>query len=132
MKSLSRVRLLVTPWTAAHQAPPSMDFPGKGTGVGCHCLLRILDEIRQFNGERIVFSVNEDKQLILWLFSHQVMSKSLQPHGLQHTRLLFPPLSPSLLKFMSIEPVMASKPPSSLSSIFPSIRVFSKYPHAKE
>ena len=30
----------VTPWTAAHQAPPSIDFPGKSTGVGCHCLLR--------------------------------------------------------------------------------------------
>ena len=26
MKSLSRVRLLVTPWTAANQAPPSMGF----------------------------------------------------------------------------------------------------------
>ena len=26
MKSLSRVRLLATPWTAAHQAPPSMGF----------------------------------------------------------------------------------------------------------
>ena len=26
MKSLSRVRLFVTPWTAAHQAPPSMGF----------------------------------------------------------------------------------------------------------
>ena len=26
MKSLSRVRLLVTPWTAALQAPPSMGF----------------------------------------------------------------------------------------------------------
>ena len=25
-KSLSRVQLLVTPWTAAHQAPPSMGF----------------------------------------------------------------------------------------------------------
>ena len=40
MKSLSRVQLPATPWTAAHQAPPSMDFPGKSTGVGCHCLLR--------------------------------------------------------------------------------------------
>ena len=40
VKSLSRVRPLATPWTAAYQAPPSMDFPGKGTGVGCHCLLR--------------------------------------------------------------------------------------------
>ena len=26
VKSLSRVRLFVTPWTAAHQAPPSMGF----------------------------------------------------------------------------------------------------------
>ena len=26
VKSLSRVRLLVTPWTTAHQAPPSMEF----------------------------------------------------------------------------------------------------------
>ena len=35
VKSLSRVRLLATPWTAAYQAPLSMDFPGKRTGVGC-------------------------------------------------------------------------------------------------
>ena len=39
MKSLSHVQLLATPWTAAHRAPPSMGFSGKGTGVGCHCLL---------------------------------------------------------------------------------------------
>ena len=26
MKSLSRIRLLATPWTAAYQAPPSMGF----------------------------------------------------------------------------------------------------------
>ena len=39
VKSLSRVRLLATPWTAAHQAPQSTDFPGKSNGVGCHCLL---------------------------------------------------------------------------------------------
>ena len=30
-----------TPWAAAHQAPPSMGFPGKSAGVGCHCLLRV-------------------------------------------------------------------------------------------
>ena len=42
VKSLSCVRLLATPWTAAYQAPPSWDFPGKSTGVGCHCLLRLL------------------------------------------------------------------------------------------
>ena len=42
VKSLSRVWLLATPWTAAYLAPLSMDFPGKSTGVGCHCLLQIL------------------------------------------------------------------------------------------
>ena len=26
VKSLSRIRLFVTPWTVAHQAPPSMGF----------------------------------------------------------------------------------------------------------
>ena len=40
VKSLSRVQLPATPWTAAFQAPPSWDFPGKSIGVGCHCLLR--------------------------------------------------------------------------------------------
>ena len=68
----------------------------------------------------------------LLLFSHYVMSDSLQPHGLQHTRLPCP--SPSLwnlLKLISIELVMSSNhlilcwsflfPPS----VFPSIRVFS-------
>ena len=31
---------LATLWTAAHQAPLSMDSPGKNTGVGCHFLLQ--------------------------------------------------------------------------------------------
>ena len=29
VKSLSRVRLFATPWTVAHQAPPSMGFSGQ-------------------------------------------------------------------------------------------------------
>ena len=33
VKLLSHVRLLATPWTAAYQAPLSMDFPGKSTAV---------------------------------------------------------------------------------------------------
>ena len=39
VKSLSCVWRSATPWTAAYQPPLSMDFPGKSTGVGCHCLL---------------------------------------------------------------------------------------------
>ena len=41
VKSLSHVWLSVTPWTTAHQALRPWDFPGKSTGVGCHCLLHI-------------------------------------------------------------------------------------------
>ena len=65
------------------------------------------------------------------LFSHSVVSNSLQSHGLQHARLPRPSVSPSLLKLLSIESVMPSNhlilccplllPPST----FPSIRVFS-------
>ena len=35
-----RVWLLVTLWTVAHQAPLSLDSPGKNTGMGCHALLQ--------------------------------------------------------------------------------------------
>ena len=41
-ESLSHVQLFVTPWTVAHQAPLSMEFPGKNTGMGSHSLLRDL------------------------------------------------------------------------------------------
>ena len=39
-KSLSRVRLLATPWTAAFQAPPSMGFSRQEYWSGCHVLLQ--------------------------------------------------------------------------------------------
>ena len=63
----------------------------------------------------------------------QVLSNSLWPHGLQHTRLPCPCPFPSwsLLKLMSIESVMPSNhlilccPLLLLPSIFPGIRVFS-------
>ena len=65
-------------------------------------------------------------------FSCSVVSDSLQPHGLQHTRLPCPSLTPGAYsKLMSIESVMPSnhlilcRPLLLLPSIFPSIRVFS-------
>ena len=64
------------------------------------------------------------------LFSCSVVSDSLRPHGWQHARLPCP-LSPSLLKLMSIESVMLSNHlilchPLLLSPlIFPNVRVFS-------
>ena len=38
----SNVRLFVTLWIVAHQAPLSMGFFSKNTGVGCHALLHLL------------------------------------------------------------------------------------------
>ena len=64
-------------------------------------------------------------------FSHSAVSDSLRPHGLQHTRLPSPSISSRrLLKLVSIKSVMTSNHlilchPLLLSSIFPSIRVFS-------
>ena len=40
LSRFSCVRPCATPWTAAYQASPSMDSPGKNTGVGCHFLLQ--------------------------------------------------------------------------------------------
>ena len=40
VKSLSHVRLFATPWTVAYQAPLSMGFPSKNTGVDFHSLLQ--------------------------------------------------------------------------------------------
>ena len=65
------------------------------------------------------------------LFSHSVMSNSLQPHGLQHARPLSFIISRSLLKVMSIESAIPSnhpvlyRPLLLLPSIFLNIKVFS-------
>ena len=42
VKSLSHVWLLGTPWTAACQAPPSMEFSRQEYWSGLHCLLFIV------------------------------------------------------------------------------------------
>ena len=64
-----------------------------------------------------------------FLFSHYVMSDSLQPHGLQHTRLPCPSLSPGVCSDSCplsqwCHPTISSSV-ALLSSIFPSLRVFS-------
>ena len=38
--SLSHIQLFVNLWTVAHQAPLSVGFSSKNTGVGCHFLLQ--------------------------------------------------------------------------------------------
>ena len=55
VKSLSRVRLLATPWTTAHQAPPSMGFSRQEywSGVPLPSL-----------GNRLVVDVNSAEVLV--------------------------------------------------------------------
>ncbi|CAI9168081.1 unnamed protein product [Rangifer tarandus platyrhynchus] len=43
LSRFSRVRLCATPQTAAHQAPPPRDSPGKNTGAGSHFLLQRME-----------------------------------------------------------------------------------------
>ena len=66
------------------------------------------------------------------MLSHSVVSDSLWPHGLQHTRLLCPPLSPGVYSnscplnqwcYLTIS--FSANLLLLLPSIFPSIRVFS-------
>ena len=71
--------------------------------------------------------------LRFWLlFSCSVMSSSLRPHGLQHTRLPCPSLSPRVcsnscpLSRWCHPTITSCRPLLFLPSIFPSIRVFSK------
>ena len=70
-KSLSRVRLCVTPQTAARQAP----------------LLLGLSRQEHWSGLPLPSPMHESEK---WKGSRSVMSNSSQPHGLQPTRLLHP------------------------------------------
>ena len=62
---LSRVQLFTTSWTAACQAPLSMDFPGKNTGVGCYFLLQGIFPTQGWNPRLLHRQVNP------LLLSHQ-------------------------------------------------------------
>ena len=71
VKSLSRVRLLATPWTAAYQAPLPMGFSRQ----------------EYWSGLPSSFATLESEK---WKGSRSVVSNSLWPHGLQPSRLLHP------------------------------------------
>ena len=71
LSRFSHVRLCVTPWMAAHQAPPSLGFS------------------RQEHWSGLPFpSPMRDSEK--WKWSRSVVSDSSRPHGLQPTRLLRP------------------------------------------
>ena len=49
VKSLSRVQLLATPWTAADQAPPSMGFSTQEYWSGVKYCLNLTSQERRLN-----------------------------------------------------------------------------------
>ena len=54
-KSLSRARLLATPWTAAYQAPPSMGFSRQEYWSGVElCLVGLIHVEQAFPGRPVV------------------------------------------------------------------------------
>ena len=65
LSCLSCVWLLATPWSVACQAPLSMEFSGKNTGVGCHSLLQGIF-LTQRSNPRLLPCM----QFLYWL-SHQ-------------------------------------------------------------
>ena len=71
LSHFSRVRLCVTPQTAAHQAPPSLGFSRQ----------------EHWSGLPFPSPVHESEK---WKWSRSVMSDPQRPRGLQPSRLLHP------------------------------------------
>ena len=80
------------------------DFPGKNTGVGCHFLLQgifptqgLNSHLRHWWEDSLpLIHLGKPRDILFHSvqLSHSVMSNSLQPHGLQHTRLPCPSSTP--------------------------------------
>ena len=71
LSCFSRVQLCATPWTVAHQAPPSLGFSRQ----------------EHWSGLPVPSPMHESEK---WKWSCSVVSDSSRPHGLQPTRLLHP------------------------------------------
>ena len=89
VKSLSRVRLLVTPWTAVYQAPPSMGSSRQKYWSGLCFLLQAIFSTQGSNLSLLHWQADSlppnhhgsPTQHCKASVSLSVMSKSLQPHG---------------------------------------------------
>ena len=122
LSCFNRVQLCVSPETAAHQAPPSLGFSSKNTGVGCLFLLQCMKVKRESEvaqscptlsdpmdcsppGSSILgifqagvlewgaiafsvskFSFSQSHYIRSDQISRSVVSDSLRPHELQHSR----------------------------------------------
>ena len=74
---------LVTPWTAAYQAPLSMGFSRQNTGVGCHCLLQSshrCTELAAFWFLETLLGTETLSHLHLWILCHGIYNLQRDAH----------------------------------------------------
>ena len=100
LNHFSRAQLFVTLWTIAHQAPPSMGFSRQEYWSGLPCSPPgdlpdpgIEPVASAWQEDSLPLSHQGSSLVTLLLFSHWVVSYSLQPHGLQDAMLPCPSLS---------------------------------------
>ena len=82
LSCFSRVRLCVTPETAAHQAPPSLGFSRQETGVGCHFLLQCMKVKRESEVTQSCLTLSDPMDCSLPGFSaHGILQAKLLEWG---------------------------------------------------
>ena len=79
VKSLSRVWVVATPWSVAHQAPLSIGFSRQKTGVCCHFLLQGISPTQGLN---LPYNLPYCRKM-LYSLSHQGTSYSIVNNILQ-------------------------------------------------
>ena len=129
MKSLSHVRFFATPRTVDCQAPLSMGFPRQEywSGLPFPSPGDLLDPGMKprspaVQADSLPFKPPGNYMLpfvceYILLFSHSVVSNSLRPYGLQHTRFSCP-LSPGVCSNSC--PLSQQCHPTTSSSVMPS------------
>ena len=110
VKSLSRVRLLATPWTAAYQLLPC-------PGYYKQCCDENWGTRVSFNSVDFFFLKENGVTVTSVQFSRLVMSDTLRPHGLQHGRPPCP--SPTHRVYSNSRPLSWWCHPTISSSVVP-------------
>ena len=95
-------QLFVTPWTVACQAPLSMGFPGKNTGVGCQFLLQGIfltqgSNLGLLRCRQILYALSHQGNPLLWRDIKLMMHYNI----FQRWRFLYHGLLKSLEKAMA-------------------------------
>ena len=110
VKSLSRVRLLATPWTAAYQAPPSMGFSRQEywSGVPLPSPVQSLSRVQFFvtpwtSGQQASLSITNSRSFLKLMSIQLVMPSNHLLHG---PPLLLPPAIFSSIRISSNELVL--------------------------